>query len=71
MEVLPAKRQEEYWTERYSKGLKNQNGRYLVNLFESNNLETGHIPYRWWISKNLFLFEITNNIKIKVTQHRR
>ena len=23
MEVLPAKRQEEYWTERYSKGLKN------------------------------------------------
>ena len=40
MQVLPARRQEENYTWRYSKGLKNQNGKYLVNLYESNDLET-------------------------------
>ena len=40
MQVLPAKRQEENCTGRYSKGLKKQNGGHFVNLFESNNLET-------------------------------
>ena len=37
MQVLPAKRQEENYTGSYSKGLKNQNGNDLVNLYESNN----------------------------------
>ena len=37
--MLPAKRQEENCTLRYAKGLKNQNEKYLVNLYKSNNLE--------------------------------
>ena len=40
MQVLAAKSQEGNYTWRYSKRLKNQNGKYLVNLFESGNLET-------------------------------
>ena len=47
MQVLPVKRQEEDCTGRYSRRLENQNGKYLVNLFESINLETSHIPH-WW-----------------------
>ena len=36
MQVLPAKRQDENSTGRYSKRLINQNGDHLVNLYESN-----------------------------------
>ena len=35
MQVLPAKREEENCTGRYSKGLRNQNGEHVC---ESNNL---------------------------------
>ena len=38
--MLPAKRQEENCAGIYSRGLRNQNGDYLVNLYESNILET-------------------------------
>ena len=38
--MLPAKRQEENCTWRYLKGLNNQNEKYLVDLYQSNNLET-------------------------------
>lgn len=34
------KRQEENWIERYSRKLKTQNGKDLVNLCESDNFET-------------------------------
>ena len=37
---MPTKRQEENYIGRYSKGLSNQNGEHLVNLYESNNFET-------------------------------
>ena len=38
--VLPAKRREENCTGRYSRGLRNQNGEYFINLRESKILET-------------------------------
>ena len=38
MQVLPAKRQEEKCTGRYSKGLKNHGGEHLINLCESNQI---------------------------------
>ena len=40
MQVMQAKRQEENYTGKYSKGLRHQNGEHLVNLCESNNFET-------------------------------
>ena len=57
MQVSPAKRQEENWKGRYSKGLKNQNGKYLEKLCESNNLETQVIfPYSK-LSETYFLWK--------------
>ena len=45
MKVLPCKRREENFTERYSRGLRNQNGEHIINLCEINILEnTSHIP---------------------------
>ena len=40
MQVLPGKRREENGTRRYSRELRSQNGNYLLNLCESNILET-------------------------------
>ena len=37
MQVLPAKRQEENYVGRYSKGIKNQNEKPLVNPCASTN----------------------------------
>ena len=39
-----SKRQVENYIERYSRGLRNQNGEYIVNLCESNVPETIHFP---------------------------
>ena len=39
MQVLPAKRRGENYTGRYSRELKSQNGKYLVNPCELNILE--------------------------------
>ena len=38
------KKREENWIERYSRKLKNQNGKHLANLCESDNLET-HVKF--------------------------
>ena len=71
MRVLQAKSQEKNCTGRYSKGLKNQNGKYLVNLCESINLETQLIfPMVRELARTLVPFDSTKNIKIKVTYHR-
>ena len=71
MKRLPGKRPEEIWAERYSKGLKNQNGEYLVNLYKSNTLETQVIFLMGSeLARTFFPFESTNNIKIKVTRLR-
>ena len=69
MQVLPPKR-EEIWTGMYMKGLKNQNEKYLVNLYESTNLETQVIfPMCSELARTLIHFESTNNMKITVTRH--
>ena len=39
-----SKRQVENYIERYSRGLRNQNGEYIVNLCESNVPGTIHFP---------------------------
>ena len=39
MQVLPTKRREENYAERYSRGLWNENGEHFRNLYESNILE--------------------------------
>ena len=39
MQVMPAKNREENYTEKYLRGLTNQSGEHLVNLYESNILE--------------------------------
>ena len=39
MQMLAAKSNYKIWTGKYSKGLRNQNGEHLVNLYESDNLE--------------------------------
>ena len=44
MQVLPAKRQEENCTVRYSKGLKNQN---VGHLCESNNFDEIQVCWYW------------------------
>ena len=68
MHLLPAKRQEENCTERYSKGLKNQKG----NIFKKQaTLKHKTSLYIQWISRNLISrVESANNIKIKMTCHR-
>ena len=40
MQVLPAKVREGNWKRRCTIGLRNQNGKHLVNLCESNIIET-------------------------------
>ena len=40
-----SKRREENCTERYLRESRNQNGEYLVNLYESDILETSHSLY--------------------------
>ena len=71
MQILLAKRQEENCTGSYSKAVKNQNGNYLVDLYESNNLE---IQVIFLIGSELFRtlypFESSNNIKIELNRHR-
>ena len=37
MQVLLAKRREETCTERYLRGLRNQNGKHLVNLVDQRH----------------------------------
>ena len=39
MQVVPAKNREENCTEKYFRGLTNQSGERLVNLYESNIFE--------------------------------
>ena len=53
MKILPAKaKDEKTFTGRYSRGLWNQNGEHLVNLCESNILETQVIqPERYFLLK--------------------
>ena len=55
MKTLPTKRQEENYTGSYSKGLKNQNGEYLVNTYESNKLDTQVISFYSELAKFFFL----------------
>ena len=62
--MLPAKRREENCTGKGSRGLRNQDGEHLVNLCQSNILETTYNQ----LARILFPFEKTNNIKI--TDHR-
>ena len=42
MEMLPAKIRDENCAARYSRELRNQNGKHLVNLYESNLWDTSH-----------------------------
>ena len=71
MQVLPAQRQEKNCTGGYLNLLKNQNGKHLVNLYESNNLKTQVIfPRGSELARTLFPFESTNNMKIKVLHYR-
>ena len=70
MKVLPPKREDENCMGMYLKGLKNQNEKYLVNLYESNNLGTQVIsPMCSELARTLIHFESTNNMKITVTRH--
>ena len=68
MKTLPTKRQEENYTGSYSKGLKNQNGEYLVNTYESNKLDTQVISFYSELAKFFFLWKY-NNLKVNVS-HR-
>ena len=72
MQVLPAKaKDKEKYVVRYSRGLRNQNGQQLVNLCESNILETQvifHI-YRSQLASRT-LFPVKSSIQNKVTHHR-
>ena len=43
MQALPAKKQEKNCTERYFRGLKNQNEEHLVNLVIKHPRNTSHI----------------------------
>ena len=70
MQVLPPKWEEENCTGMHLKGSKNQNEKYLVDLYESNNLETQVIsPMCSELARTLIHFESTNNTKITVTRH--
>ena len=64
MQVLPAQRQEENYAGRYWRGLRNQNGKYVVNLCKSNIIETTY----WELARTLLPVKSTNNIK--GTHHR-
>ena len=63
MKVLPAKRQEENCTRRYSKVLRNQNEEHFC---ESNNLYETQVYSLYFI----LYVESTNNRKVKVNSHR-
>ena len=63
MQFLKAKRQEKTCTGRYSKWFWNQNGDYLLNLYESKNLEKhkSYLLYKYRLARTLFPVESTNN----------
>ena len=61
MEVLQAKRQDENCTGSYSEGVRDQNVEHLVNLCESNNLETQVIFSYSELARILFPVKSTNN----------
>ena len=66
-----SKRQEKNCPGRYSRRLRNQNGEHLVNLCESDILETQVIfRIQGQNFTSLFSVESTNNIKTKITHQR-
>ena len=71
MQFLKAKRQEKTCTGRYSKWFWNQNGDYLLNLYESKNLRnTSHICYISIDWPELYFLLKVQITKIKVACHR-
>ena len=54
----------------YSRRLRNQNGEHLINPYESNILETSHIPYMITDSELATTSESKNHIKIKTNRLR-
>ena len=61
-------RREEDYSGKYSRGSRNQNGEYLVNLFELNILE-GQVTFPD-LARNKFPVKSTSNKKINITYHR-
>ena len=57
------KRLDKNCTGKYSRWLRDQNGEHIINIWESNISETQ-------VTRTLFPGESTNDIKIKITQHR-
>ena len=66
MQVLPAKRREGNCSNKYLRGLRNQNGDHLVNICESNIIET----YVCELARILFPVECKIDKNEKKTHHR-
>ena len=62
--VGQSKRREKNCRGKYPRGWRNQNGENLVNLCESNNLET---QVKFPIVRALFPVESINSVKIRIT----
>ena len=71
MQFLKADRQEKICTGRYSKWFWNQNGDYLLNLYESKNLEKhkSYLLYKVYWPELYFLLKVQITT-IKVACHR-
>ena len=67
--IVASKKQEEKCTRRYSKRLRDQNWKHLVNLYKSNNFKILDC-YNSDLATISFPFENTTNIKIKITRQR-
>ena len=66
--ISQSKRREENCPGKYSRGLRNQNEEHLINLCESNILETQVIfPIKGQNFLSVFPVESTNDINIKIT----
>ena len=71
MQMLPAKTREESCTERYSIGLRIENGEHLINLWKSNIFEAQAILPAVNSPELYFLYvESTNSIKRRITHQR-
>ena len=71
--AIQSKRWWENCAGKYSRAWKNQSGKHLVNLCESNILETQVSPYSLYCelaSRTLFPIQSTNTIQIKITNYR-